>query len=76
MLTRQATSGTADKRYAYQQDDLDYKEYSFDEPTKDLPLNIFEAPPPYGERIVTINSETEGSDKASAILRVMPTPAI
>ena len=26
-----------------------------------------EAPPPYGKRIVTINIETEGSDKASVI---------
>ena len=26
-----------------------------------------EAPPPYGKRIVTINIETEGSDKVSVI---------
>ena len=50
-----------------QQDDLEYKEYSYNEPTKDLPLKIFEAPPPYGKRIVTINIETEGSDKVSVI---------
>ena len=50
-----------------QQDDLEYKEYSYNEPTKDLPLKIFEAPPPYGKRIVTINIETEGSDKVSLI---------
>ena len=49
------------------QDDLEYKEFSYNEPTKDLPLKIFEAPPPYGKRIVTINIETEGSDKASVI---------
>ena len=49
------------------QDDLEYKEYSYNEPTKDLPLKIFEAPPPYGKRIVTINIETEGSDKVSLI---------
>ena len=49
------------------QDDLEYKEYSYNEPTKDLPLKIFEAPPPYGKRIVTINIETEGSDKVSMI---------
>ena len=46
---------------------MEYKEYSYNEPTKDLPLKIFEAPPPYGKRIVTINIETEGSDKASVI---------
>ena len=50
-----------------QQDDLEYKEYSYNEPTKDLPLKVFEAPPPYGKRIVTINIETEGSDKVSVI---------
>ena len=50
-----------------QQDDLEYKEYSYNEPTKDLPLKVFEAPPPYGKRIVTINIETEGSDKVSLI---------
>ena len=49
------------------QDDLEYKEYSYNEPTKDLPLKVFEAPPPYGKRIVTINIETEGSDKVSLI---------
>ena len=49
------------------QDDLEYKEYSYNEPTKDLPLKIFEAPPPYGKRIVTINIETEGSDQVSLI---------
>ena len=48
-------------------DDLEYKEYSYNELTKDLPLKIFEAPPPYGKRIVTINIETEGSDKVSVI---------
>ena len=73
-------------------DDLEYKEYSYNEPSKDLPLKIFEAmlkiislqsrkpmcntddtdrkkeaPPPYGKRIVTINIETEGSDKVSVI---------
>ena len=46
---------------------MEYKEYSYNEPTKDLPLKIFEAPPPYGKRIVTINIETEGSDKVSVI---------
>ena len=43
------------------------EEYSYNEPTKDLPLKVFEAPPPYGKRIVTINIETEGSDKVSLI---------
>ena len=46
---------------------MEYKEYSYNEPTKDLPLKILEAPPPYGKRIVTINIETEGSDKVSVI---------
>ena len=48
-------------------DDLEYKEYSYNEPTKDLPLKVFEAPPPYGKRIVTINIETEGSDIVSVL---------
>ena len=49
-------------------DDLEYKEYSYNEPTKDLPLKIFEAPPPYGKRIVTLHCELEGNDKLSLVI--------
>ena len=49
-------------------DDLEYKEYSYNEPTKDLPLKIFEAPPPYGKRIVTLHCELEGTDKLSLVI--------
>ena len=48
-------------------DDLEYKEYSYNEPTKDLPLKIFEAAPPYGKRIVTLQMELEGTDKVSLV---------
>ena len=48
-------------------DDLEYKEYSYNEPTQNLPLKIFEAPPPYGKRIVTLQIELEGADKASLV---------
>ena len=50
-----------------QQDDLEYKEYSYNEPAKSPPLKIFEAPPPYGKRIVTLQIELEGTDKASLV---------
>ena len=46
-----------------QQDELEYKEYSYNEPTANLPLKVFEAPPPYGKRIVTLQIELEGTDK-------------
>ena len=49
------------------QDDLDYKEYSYNEPAKSPPLKVFEAPPPYGKRIVTLQIELEGTDKASLV---------
>ena len=48
-------------------DDLEYKEYSYNEPTKELPLRIFEAAPPFGKRIVTLQIELEGTDKASLV---------
>ena len=48
-------------------DDLEYKEYSYNEPTKELPLKIFEAAPPFGKRIVTLQIELEGTDKASLV---------
>ena len=47
--------------------DLEYKEYSYNEPTKDLPLKIFEAPPPYGKRIVTLHCKLEGTKKLSLV---------
>ena len=40
-------------------DDLEYKEYSYNEPAKEVPLKIFEAPPPYGKRIVTLQIELD-----------------
>ena len=43
------------------------QEYSYNEPTRDLPLKIFEAPPPYGKRIVTLQIELEGTEKASLV---------
>ena len=48
-------------------DDLEYKEYSYNEPTKEVPLKIFEAAPPFGKRIVTLQIELEGTDKASLV---------
>ena len=32
-----------------------------------MPLKIFEAKPPYGQRIVTLQIELEGTDKASLV---------
>ena len=63
---------------SFQQDDLEYKEYSYNEPTKDLPLKIFESPPPYGKRIVTLQIEVEGADKASLVFagRIYEYPGI
>ena len=46
---------------------MDYKEYSYNEPAKSSPLKVFEAPPPYGKRIVTLQIELEGTDKASLV---------
>ena len=48
-------------------DDLEYKEYSYNEPTKDLPLKIFEAAPPYGKRIVALQMEVESTDNVSLV---------
>ena len=46
---------------------MEYKEYSYNEPTKDLPLKIFEAPPVFGKKIVTLQIELEGTEKASLV---------
>ena len=48
-------------------DELEYKEYSYNEPANEVPLKIFEAPPPFGKRIVTLQIELEGTDKASLV---------
>ena len=32
-----------------------------------MPLKIFEAPPPYGKRIVTLQIELEGTEKVSLV---------
>ena len=41
-------------------------QYSYNEPAKSPPLKVFESPPPYGKRIVTLQIELEG-DKASLV---------
>ena len=49
------------------QDDLEYKEYSYNEPAKSPSLKVFEAPRPYGKRIVTLQIDFEGIDKESLV---------
>ena len=40
-------------------DELTYEHYRLNEPSRDLPNGIFDAPPPYGKKILTLTIEID-----------------
>ena len=51
-------------------DQLDYEHYKLNEPSRDLPLSIFDVPPAFGKRVVVmcIEIESENTDTVNLVL--------